>query len=147
MSYVKNYNVGQIQLDLPTSNYIHEFPLLSFADIHGNVNLSLVFNYGLRAESSNPFNIAAGYKLNMQKRIVMRNSAPTAFQSESGKVVALNSADTRYAFDDDTQRIIRRTGSTYELEKSVTIREEKAQKHTINMVYWYCLMLMIRAAS
>ena len=116
MSYVKNYNVGQIQLDLPTSNYIHELPLLSFADIHGNVNLSLVFNYGLKAENSNPFNIAAGYKLNMQKRIVMSNSAPTAFQNESGKVVDLNSADTCYSFDDDTQRIIRRTDSAYEIE-------------------------------
>lgn len=135
MSYVKNYNVGQIQLDLPTSNYIHEFPLLSFADIHGNVNLSLVFNYGLRAESSNPFNIAAGYKLNMQKRIVMRNSAPTAFQSESGKVVALNSADTRYAFDDDTQRIIRRTGSTYELENPDFSKECYDQVGKITKAY------------
>lgn len=116
MSYVKNYNVGQIQLDLPTSNYIHELPLLSFADIHGNVNLSLVFNYALKAESSNPFNIAAGYKLNMQKRIVMSNNAPTDFQSESGKVVALNSTNNCYAFDDDTQRIVRHNDSTYEIE-------------------------------
>ena len=135
MSYVKNYNVGQIQLDLPTSNYMHELPLLSFADIHGNVNLSLVFNYGLRAESSNPFNIAAGYKLNMQKRIVMSNSAPTAFQSESGKVVALNSADTCYAFDDDTQRIIRRTGSTYELENPDFSKECYDQVGKITKAY------------
>lgn len=135
MSYVKNYNVGQIQLDLPTSNYIHELPLLSFADIHGNVNLSLVFNYGLKAESSNPFNIAAGYKLNMQKRIVMSNNAPTAFQNESGKVVDLNSADTCYAFDDDTQRIIRRTGSTYELENPDFSKECYDQVGKITKAY------------
>ena len=135
MSYVKNYNVGQIQLELPTSNYIHELPLLSFADIHGNVNLSLVFNYGLKAGSSNPFNIAAGYKLNMQKRIVMSNNVPTAFQNEGGKVIDLNSADIRYAFDDDTQRIIRRTGSTYELENPDFSKECYDQVGKITKAY------------
>lgn len=135
MSYVKNYNVGEIQLDLPTSNYFHELPLLSFADIHGEVNLSLVFNYGLKAEGSNPFNIATGYKLNMQKRLIMSNNAPIAFQNESGKVINLNSSDTLYAFDDDSQRTIRRTGSTYELENLDFSKEIYDQVGKIKYAY------------
>ena len=54
MSYVKNYDVGQINVDLlntiafdepPFVQYTHELPLLSFGDIQHNMNLSLVFNY------------------------------------------------------------------------------------------------------
>ena len=54
MSFVKTYNAGEIKVDpfgirtlneAPFIQYTHELPLLSFADIHSNVNLSLVFNY------------------------------------------------------------------------------------------------------
>ena len=44
MSYVKSYDVGQIKLDLPRANHIHELSLLSFSDVQNTVNLSLVFN-------------------------------------------------------------------------------------------------------
>lgn len=30
MAYVKNYNPGQIKLDLPSANYIYEMPLFIF---------------------------------------------------------------------------------------------------------------------
>ena len=43
-TYIKKYDVGQIKLDLPYANYIHELPLLSFGDIQHTVNLSLIFN-------------------------------------------------------------------------------------------------------
>ena len=112
MFYVKNYNPGQIRMDLPTANYIHELPLLSFSDIHGSVNLSLVFNYAMKAESSNPFNIAAGYKLNLQKRLIMENNVPVQFQDESGKCVDLIGDGFPYVFDDDSQRILRATGNS-----------------------------------
>lgn len=110
MSYVKTYNPGQIRMDLPTANYIHELPLLSFSDIHGAVNLSLVFNYAMKAEGSNPYNIAPGYKLNLQKRLIIENGIPIKFQDESGKYVDLIGATSPYTFDDDSQRILRTTG-------------------------------------
>ena len=118
MNYVKNYNVGQIQLDLPTPNYFHELSLIAFGDIHGGANISLVFNYGMKAENSNPYNIAAGYKLNIQKRVIMRNGVPYKFQNESGKIISLNKTNTLYTFDDDTQKVLRLNGSDYELENS-----------------------------
>ena len=118
MSYVKNYNVGRIQLDLPTSNYFHELPLISFGDIHGSVNLSLVFNYGMKAQGGNPYSIAAGYKLNLQKRLIMSDGVPSAFQGGNGKIINLNRTGDIYTFDDDTQRIIRSSDDGYELENS-----------------------------
>ena len=88
MSNVKKYNVGQIKLDLPTPNYYHELPLLSFGDIHGSVNLSLVFNY--RMKGSNPYHIANGCKLNLQKRITIDSEGVlTSFENETGKSVLL----------------------------------------------------------
>ena len=63
MNYVKNYDVGVIHLDLPTPNYFHELPLFSFGDIHGRINLSLIFNYGMRNSDCNPYNIGSGFKL------------------------------------------------------------------------------------
>ena len=43
-NYVKKYDVGQIKLDLPYANYIHELPLLSLSDIKRSLELSIVFN-------------------------------------------------------------------------------------------------------
>ncbi len=135
MSYVKNYNVGQIQLDLPTPNYFHELPLLSFGDIHGSVNLSLVFNYGMNKENSNPYNIAAGYKLNMQKRIVMSNGVPCEFQNETGKTITLNKTNNLYSFDDDTQRVLRLNNGSYELENADFSKEIYDNAGKITAVY------------
>lgn len=116
MGFVKKYDEGNIQIDLPTSNYLYELPLLSIADTHGGLDLTLIFNRKLYAEGINTFSILSGYKLNVQKRILKTSNAPTVYQNESGKLIALNSTDTAYAFDDDTQRILRRTGVTHELE-------------------------------
>ena len=135
MSYVKNYNVGQIHLDLPTPNYFHELPLLSFGDIHGSVNLALVFNYGMKAENSNPYNIAAGYKLNMQKRVVMSNGVPCEFQNENGKTITLNKTNNLYCFDDDTHRVLRLNNGTYELENSDLSKEVYDNAGKITAVY------------
>ena len=83
MSNVKNYDVGQINLDLLNSNtleeppyvqYTHELPLLSLGDVLHNMNLSLVFNYERyrdeKANGKNPFFIAPGFKLNLHKRLI-----------------------------------------------------------------------------
>lgn len=122
--YVKNYDVGQIRLDLPTPNYFHELPLISFGDVHGSINLSLVFNYGMKVENRNPYHITAGYKLNMQKRLVLSDNVPIKYENEYGTMVDLmKSTDDIYTLDDNTGRILRKVGTTYELENADFSRE------------------------
>ena len=116
MSYVKSYDVGQIKLDLPRANHIHELSLLSFSDVQNTVNLSLVFNYALHIEdvaaNQNSFFIAPGYKLNLQKRIIFdENYIPTKIQEGDGRFVDLFDVDNivnLYTFDDDSQRLLRK---------------------------------------
>ena len=123
MSHVKNYDVGQIRLDLlkapnvqdaPYMQYTHELPLLSFGDVQHSINLTLVFNYeryrSEKAAGDPPFFIAPGFKLNLQKRLFLdENSNPTAFQGENGKIISLTAFGNKYTFDDESQRIIRKT--------------------------------------
>ena len=108
MSYVKNYNVGQTKLDLPYANYIHELPLLSFGDAQHTINLSLVFNQQRKAAGDNSFNIASGFKLNMQKKLIISGDS-ISYQEESGKIINLTAFGDVYTFNDDSQRILRRT--------------------------------------
>ena len=76
MAYVKHGSPGKITMDLPSTNYIYELPLLSFGDIHGSMNLSLIFNRQMKADNSNPFSLIAGYKLNVQKVLEIENNVP-----------------------------------------------------------------------
>ena len=117
MNYIKSYNVGQIKLNLPTPNYFNELPLLSFGDIHGRVDLAIIFNYGMSKEGNNPYNISSGFKLNLQKRIIVGSDGmPDKFQDENGISITLNGDSDVYSFEDDTQRVLRKDGSTYVLE-------------------------------
>ena len=134
MAYVKNYYPGKICMDLPSANYIYELPLLSFVDIHGTMGLSLIFNHRMMAEG-NLYSIAAGYKLNMQKQLIMSNGYPTAYQNETGNCTVLNGSDTPYTFDDDSHRILRRTGSTYTLENADFSKEIFDQAGRITAAY------------
>ena len=68
MSYVKKYEVGSVRLDAPYAHYIYELPLLSFSDIRNSIGLSLVYQSKL---NDNPFYIKNGFKLNLQKRLIM----------------------------------------------------------------------------
>ena len=114
MSYVKNYNVGQTKLDLPYANYIHELPLLSFGDARNTFNLSLIFQSKM---TSNPFHIANGYKLNIQKRIIISNGTPQSYEDGDGTLVKLNYCyGNKYAFDDGSRRFIRLINGQYVLE-------------------------------
>ena len=135
MSNVKNYNVGEIIVDLPTPNYYHELPLLSFGDIHGSFGLSLIFNFELKAKSGSQFYMLPGFKLNVQKRIIMKNNAPYTYQGEDGKIINLNSSDILYAFNDESHRILRRTGSTYSLEYPDFSKETYDQLGRISAKY------------
>lgn len=118
-------NVGEINLDLlnrinyryapPFVYYTHELPLLSFGDVQHTVNLSLVFNYGSyrdeKYNNKNPFFIAPGYKLNLQKRLLENEEDDCmSFQEGDGKIVNLiQKSDNVFVFDDESQRILRRT--------------------------------------
>ena len=114
MSYVKNYNVGQTKLDLPYANYIHELPLLSFGDARNTFDLSLIFQSKL---TNNPFHIANGYKLNIQKRIIISNGTPQSYEDGDGTLVKLNYCyGNKYAFDDGSRRFIRLINGQYVLE-------------------------------
>ena len=137
-TYVKKYDVGQINLDLPYANYIHELPLLSFGDVQHTINLSLVFNYARKAEGDNSFNIANGFKLNMQKRIIKDTSTnlPIEFQDERGKIVVLtNNGNGIYTFKDDSQKILRVVNDGYELEYSDLSKETFSGNGYITGVY------------
>ena len=107
MAYVKHGSPGKITMDLPSTNYIYELPLLSFGDIHGSMNLSLIFNRQMKADNSNPFSLIAGYKLNVQKVLEIENNVPVSIMDENGNCVALMGNSAPYTFDDYSQRILR----------------------------------------
>ena len=118
-NYVKKYDMGEIKLDLPYANYIHELPLLSFGDVLHTFDLSLVFNY--ENKNVNPFFIANGYQLNLQKRIIESTNVTLQikFQDGAGKSVYLtDNSNGIYTFPDDSQKILRRINSGYVLEYS-----------------------------
>ena len=88
-NYVKKYNVGNIMMDLPYNSFIHELPLLSFSDFRNGVVLSLVYNQKLKLDGINEFNIEAGYKLNIQKKIIIENNVLKKLIDTNGKYVEL----------------------------------------------------------
>ena len=115
-NYEKKYDIGNISLDLPRANFIHELPLLSFSDVQNSINLSLVFNYARHeediAENKNSFFIAPGFKLNMQKKLVFdENYDLSKIYESDGKFIELKTNEDMvniFTFDDDSQRILRR---------------------------------------
>lgn len=123
MNNVKKYDIGEINIDLtkakmnsllPYVHYTYELPLLSFGDAHNTVSLSLIFNYENYKKDvesgTNPFSIAPGYKLNLQKSLIYHEARTlTSFQGAVGNVVDLtrNPYDV-FTFDDDSQRVLRR---------------------------------------
>jgi len=89
MSYVKNYDVGNIRLDSPHSHFVYELPLLSFGDIKRTIGLSLVFQ---SKTTENPFYISQGYKFNLQKRLIFNaNGTPESLEEGNGTLLSLNS--------------------------------------------------------
>lgn len=116
-TYVKIYDVGNIQLDAPYAHFIHYLPLLSFGDIVHTVGLSLVYHSRL---TDNPFNIAQGFKLNVQKRLIISNNVPTGIEEGGGRLISLNNFSPNYMLDDESQRVLRTVTENgvvyYELE-------------------------------
>ena len=150
MSNIKKYDVGQIKFDMfpesydhdgPYVSYTHELPLLSFSDVQHSVNLSLVFNYDRYREekekNTNPFFIAPGYKLNLQKRLIYDlQDIPTTFQGENGKNIELNKASNNvFTFNDESQRILRRTSSALTVEYPDFSKEDYNETGRITQAY------------
>ncbi len=116
-SYVKKYGVGNIKIDPVNTSFIYELPLLSFKDIQHTVNLGLVYNRQMKTDSeTNPFNIAQGLKLNVQKRLIISDEETvTHLQDETGAKIELTKiTEELYAFADSSQRILRRNVVTLE---------------------------------
>ena len=120
MSYNKKYSVGSIALAGPYFDYVHTLPLVTFSDVKNTVELALVYNSQIAA--NNYFNIANGYKFNLQKKIV-ETSAGLSLLDSNGLMIACNPATnqtasnaTVYALNDDSHRILRRITSGFELE-------------------------------
>lgn len=107
MAYVKNCDPGKITMDLPSSNYIYELPLLSIGDNHGPFNLSLIFNRTMAKNGTNPFAMAVGYKLNIHKVLNFNDSLAPYLLDEGGNCVDLIDNNGVYTFNDDSQRILR----------------------------------------
>ena len=121
MSNVKKYDVGQIHFDLfetnpgqgaPYIQYTHSLPLFTLGEADHDLNISLIFNYKRYREeknnNENPFSIAPGFKLNLQKRMTYSQFEEfTGYQEENGDIVQLNHFVGCYSFDDESQRIVR----------------------------------------
>ena len=139
-NYVKKYDLGEMYLDLPSPNCIYELPLLSFGDLRGSVNLALVYNQAMCYQGVS-FNVRAGYKLNLQKRLY--TGSPYYIEA-NGKAVALTVSgegdDVLYTFPDDSGRIIRKTLNenqqpVYELEYPDFSREHYDMNGNIIAAY------------
>lgn len=148
MSYVKNYDVGQINVDLlhtiafdepPFVQYTHELPLLSFGDVQHNMNLSLVFNYERyrdeKANNKNPFFIAPGFKLNVHKRLIYNQNVLASFQGEDGRIIDMKAFGNTYTFDDESQRILRKAQSVLTVEQPDFSKETYNSEGRITATY------------
>ena len=125
-NYEKNYSVGQIRLDAPYAHFLYTLPLLSFSDAQHAIDLSLVYQSKM---TDNPFNIANGYKLSLQKRLIIPENSenPTHYIENIGRKVNLftygSSGSEVYAFNDNSKRILRKNASGFILENSDYSRE------------------------
>ncbi len=135
-TYVKKYDVGQVKVDLPSATYIHELPLLSFGDVLHTINLSLVYNHKMYRDGINTSFINPGFRINLQKQINFENNIPKFLQDENGQCVPLTywNSGALYTFEDDSKRILRRLGSTYELENPDRSKEYYSEAGRITSI-------------
>lgn len=147
-TYIKKYDVGNIAMDLPYNSFIHELPILRFKDFRNRVNLSVVFNYKLKYDESNIFNMGEGFKLNIQKRVVKNVSGqPVKFIDANGKYIDLVSnsnyqnqnstviLNNLYTFDDDSKRVLRITSTGFEVEYEDLAKEVYNSSGDIISIY------------
>lgn len=121
MNYNKKYDVGSTSLAAPFFDYYHTLPLVAFGDVKSSVELSFVYNSMLGAE--NHFNIGNGFKLNLQKKLLINGTTIQLIDSNGIKLACnkaeneiYSAAPTAYAINDSSHRMLRRTSTGYELE-------------------------------
>jgi hypothetical protein len=125
-NYIKNYGVGQVTLDAPYAHFLYQLPLLSFSDVQHAIDLSLVYQSKM---TDNLFHIAGGYKLSLQKQLIIPENSenPTHYIEDIGRKVNLftygSSGSEVYAFNDNSKRILRKNASGFILENSDYSRE------------------------
>lgn len=107
MAHTKMYNPGVIKLDLPRTNYFYELPLFSVNDFHGGFSVTLVLNYDAKKNTNDHFNMIAGYKLNVQKRLLLTDGVPCEYIDTQYKTISFSNYTVAYTFQDDSQRILR----------------------------------------
>ena len=108
-NFNKKCNAGSIVLASPYFEYVYSLPLVSFGDAKGSVELGIVYNSQLA--SSNLFNIANGFKLNLQKKLIFNNGKVSHIIDSNGLQIACNEATNgannygqrAYALNDESQ--------------------------------------------
>ena len=130
-TYNKKYSVGSIALAEPYFDYVHTLPLVTFSDVKNTVELALVYNSQIAA--NNYFNIANGYKFNLQKKLVFNEDGIAVQLVDSSGIKVKCNPETNevsasiypvYALNDSTHRVLRKTSTGYELEYPDYSREE-----------------------
>lgn len=158
MSVVEKIDVGKVLLDLPYNSYSYILPLFSINDLSKKLDLSLLFNKELKKEGINYFNIEAGYKLNIQKEIIISNNKPLKLIDEDGKYINIieNYNDTSktipnnvYTFEDESKRILRIISNGYEIENEDFSKEMYNTNGNITniyiniMIYIYHILIIV----
>ena len=119
-NFNNKYNVGSASLAEPFFDYCHTLPLVAFGDVKSGVELSLVFNSNIKDE--NHFNIGSGFKLNLQKKLLINGSTVKLLDSNGIKVDCNHATNqtaqyaTVYALNDNSHRILRKNTDCCELE-------------------------------
>lgn len=120
-NYNKKYSVGSASLAVPYFDYYHALPLVAFGDVKSNIELSLVYNSML--EEENCFNIGDGFKLNLQKKLLINGTTIQLIDSNGNKIACnLPHNGTAsyelpaYSVNDNSHRMLRRTNTGYVLE-------------------------------
>ncbi len=115
MAYVKNFNPGQILLDLPSANHIYELPLLSFGDVNGSVGISVIYNRQFAAMGDQRFGFYMGYKLNLQKKILFSDNSSGNYIDANGKTIPFWRTEGVYLFEDEGTRVMVPIGTSYKV--------------------------------
>lgn len=115
MAYVKNFNPGQILLDLPSANHIYELPLLSFGDVNGSVGISVIYNREFAAMGDQRFGFYMGYKLNLQKKILFSDNSSGNYIDANGKSIPFWRTEGVYLFEDEGARVMVPIGTSYKV--------------------------------
>ena len=120
-NYNKKFSVGSASLAVPYFDYYHALPLVAFGDVKSNIELSLVYNSML--EEENRFNIGDGFKLNLQKKLLISGTTIQLIDSNGNKIACnlphngtASYEQPAYSVNDNSHRMLRRTNTGYVLE-------------------------------